>query len=550
MSGRRIFLARSLSLVLLVLALGTIARADDFGMIVHNVEKQYQAKKKKIPFLGLAGFAVKLIHPAGVKSVKFAMFEDQDFTPGERDRSFIEAVSRSLNSKWKPLVRATDRSSGNRSLVYSHKAGDDIEVLSVTFSRRQAIVVQAKVNPAAMSKFLDKPEVMGFAIAGGSNGSIWGTDHSGGGYTIGSSGGSGDTSLDSIGGTTSSAYRTDVPRSKPVLKRPSDADSEFNPLAGDAGEPPMAEPSRVETDPNAIHLEARLINLNVKATDRIGNPLPELSKQDFRIFEDGVEQDIAFFEPLSAPINVMLLLDLSGSTSESRKIMIETAKRFIDSLGPGDRIAAAAFTRRFILASDFTSDKKALKKSVDKMKKIQGGTAFYDGMWAAMDVLDRARDSRKAIVVLTDGVDNSLLDSDFEPTNYTFDELLNRVREQDATVYPIYFNPVEAELRKIMNDPENSDGRRQRAERRLQPNIIAHRQIEKLADESSGMVFVATGENELDGVYQRVAAELRLIYTLAYSPKNKAHDGKYRKIEVKVNRDSALVKTRRGYVAR
>src|SRR6185312_6903031 len=159
----------------------------------------------------------------------------------------------------------------------------------------------------------------------------------------------------------------------------------------------------------------------------------------------------------------------------------KTAKNFIDSLGAQDRIAIAAFTRKFILASDFTADKKELKKSVEKMKKISGGTAFYDGMWTTLDLLRRVKDSRKAIVVLTDGVDESLLDSeDSERSDHSFEELLARVSEEDATIYPIYLNREEAELTSELKDPNTTERRRERIERRLKPNVTAHRQIEQL----------------------------------------------------------------------
>jgi hypothetical protein len=167
----RVLFARALFLVVFAISAQSLVLADDFGMIVGNIEKHYHAKKKKIPFLGLAGIAVKIIHPAGLKSVKFAMFEDQNFTPGERDSAFEQAVKHSLNAKWKPMVQSISRSSGNRSYVYAHESGKDIELLTVTFSRSQAIVAQAKVDPDAMAKFLDKPELLGFSLAGSFNGS-------------------------------------------------------------------------------------------------------------------------------------------------------------------------------------------------------------------------------------------------------------------------------------------------------------------------------------------------------------------------------------------
>ena len=540
-SERKPLLSRVILLAILMCSTQLLARADDFGMIVKNIEKHYNAKQRKIPFMGLAGFAVKLVHPAGVKSVKFALFQDQDFSPGQRDRNFEQAFSSSLSSKWKPLVRSNDRSSGDRVYFYTHGSGKDIEVLSVTFSRNLAIVAQAKVNPEAMSRFIDKPELLGMSLAGSVTGSPVPSDQSG--WDLGASRvDSNGPSISDIATTTN--LPASDPRTKPTLSRRSDESPELNPVSGEPAAPPEPKP-----DKDAIRLEARLINLNVKAVDRGGRELSTLTKDDFRIFEDGVEQNIFYFEPVSAPINVVLLLDLSGSTNDSRKLMVETAKRFIDSLGAGDRVAVAAFTRRFFLLSDFSNDKNKLKDAVERAKKIQGGTAFYDAMWETFDLLRRFKDSRKAIVVLTDGVDNSLLDSQYEPTNHSFDELLERVDEEDATIYPIYFNPEETKLLKELNEP-TTDFRRARLERRLKPNVTAHRQIEKLASESAGAVFVAESEGDIEAVYQRVAAELRLMYTLAYAPKNSTHDGKYRKIEVAVKRDGAIVKTRRGYLAK
>jgi len=122
MTRRQVCFARLILFLLLVIASQSLVRADDFGMIVGKIEKHYGAKKKKIPFLGLAGFAVKLIRPAGVKSFKVAIFEDQDFAPGQRDRGFEQAVASSLKEKWTPTVRSNDRVSGNRSYVYTHQS--------------------------------------------------------------------------------------------------------------------------------------------------------------------------------------------------------------------------------------------------------------------------------------------------------------------------------------------------------------------------------------------------------------------------------------------
>jgi VWFA-related protein len=547
-------LARAGLILVFFLSAQSLAFADDFGMIVGKIEKHYTAKKKKIPFLGLAGFAVKLIHPAGVKSFKLAIFENQDFKADGRDRVFEQAFTEKLNSKWKPMVRSRDRSSGTRAFVYTHQTGKDIEMLTVTFSNDRAIVAQAKVNPEAMSRFIDKPELMGMSLAS-ANGLSSPFDPSSSVFNPGSTGTDSNSTGDSaLGDPISTAGDA---KSRPELRRRSAGDVDFNPAADAPAPVPASRPEE-----GAIRLEARLINLNVKVADRGGNPLSNLGREDFRILEDGVEQKIFSFEPVSAPIKVVLLLDCSGSTSSSRGLMIEAAKTFIDALSADDRVAITAFTRKLYMLSDFTNDKNALKEAVEKVRKIEGGTAFYDSMCGVFDLLERVKDSRKAIVVLTDGVDESLMDHGYERTKHSFEEMLDRAREAEATIYPIYVNPEEARLLNELqrhkqeakgdspSDIRSYDRWTERLERRLKPNVIAHRQIEQLADETSGTVFVAHGLNELGGVYQRVAAELRLIYTLSYEPKRIASDGKFRKLEVQVKSEGAIVKTRRGYFAK
>ena len=548
------------NILILVVAMlsihATAYAADDFKMIVKNIESRYKAKRKKIPFLGVAGFLVKIVKPAGVKEFKLAVFEDQDFRPGPRDAEFEETVRKSLSRKWQPMLMSRSRLEGNRAYIYSQPSGKDIKLLSVTFERRQAIVVQAKVQPDKLMEFMEKPEIMGKSLAGlmGNGSTIAGGNTSYGGR---SSRDSGDHSLDSL---RSDTYDPPPAKSKPVLKVRSEEEadpeleSDAQPVAGNSLSPAPAEK-------DVIKLEARLVNLNVRAIDRAGQPLPDLTKADFEIYEDGARQDIFSFEPVNSPINVVLLLDLSGSTKDKRKIMARAAKKFIDSLGQDDLIAIAAFTRDYVMVSDFTKDHNLLKSRVDKIDKIQGGTAFYDAMWKTLDLLRRVEESRRAIVVLTDGADNSI--SGRFSTEHTFDELLSRVMEEEATIYPIYFSPdlpisIDSKGNVVVVTGKNKDQKvkvneaisERLREKIARPHIIARAQLEALAEETAGMVFEAKDEDDLEGVYERVAAELHLLYSLSYSPKNTGSDGAFRKIKVEVNRDGSVAKTRRGYYAR
>ena len=290
---------------------------------------------------------------------------------------------------------------------------------------------------------------------------------------------------------------------------------------------------------DTIKLEARLVNLNVKVNDASGKTLPALRKDNFIVMEDDVHQEISYFEPVTAPLNIVLLLDLSGSTEKKIKLMKKAAQKFVDALQPADRIAVAAFTRRFFIISNFTTDHKLLKDRIDDIKNRHSGTAYYDAMWATLDLLEEAKTARKAIVVLTDGVDNSLSDpdsSEFDP-KHSFDDLLARAEEADATIYPIY---LDTEYETI-----GAGGRSGH-----DAYVTARKQLQALADQTGATMFKAERAEELEGVYLQVAAELHSLYSMAYTPKHIRKDGKWRKITVTVDLQGAKARTKRGYFAR
>lgn len=299
---------------------------------------------------------------------------------------------------------------------------------------------------------------------------------------------------------------------------------------------PRADMGSVE-DP--IKLEARLVNLNVKVTDAGGKTLPALTKEDFVVLEDDLRQDVSYFEPVTAPLHIVLLLDLSGSTEHKIKVMKKAAQKFVDSLNPTDHIAVAAFTRRFFIISNFTTDHKLLKDRIGDIKNRHAGTAYYDAMWATLDLLQEENTTRKAIVVLTDGVDNSLSDPDnaeFDP-RHSFSELLARAEEADATIYPIY---LDTEYETIGAGGHTGH----------EAYVTARKQLQALSDQTGAMLFKADRAEDLEGVYQQVATELHSLYSMAYAPKIIRRDGKWRKISIAVDLPGARVRTKRGYFAK
>lgn len=293
--------------------------------------------------------------------------------------------------------------------------------------------------------------------------------------------------------------------------------------------------SRVSTrDDVPIRLNARLVNLNIRVVDPSGRPVQQLKREDFVVLEDNAPQEVTYFEPVNAPVNLFLLLDLSGSIGSKLQAMKRAAKKFVDSLGRDDKIAIGTFTTRFHAVSDLTTDRNSLKKAIDRIENPGGDTALYDAAWAALDSLAGAPAARRALVILSDGVDSAFI-PDEQGSKRDFAELMTRVEEEEATIYPIYFD----------TEPEVVGGAYTR-----EVFAAARKQLEALAEQTGGNYFRASRAEDLDGVYKSVAAELHSFYSLAYPAKDAKNDGRWRKIAIKINRTGVKARTKRGYYAK
>lgn len=323
----------------------------------------------------------------------------------------------------------------------------------------------------------------------------------------------------------------------PILESPHRSDGPGESDASENRSPVSAPADRSPAGDNgAITLEAPLVNVNVSVTDALGRPLPDLKKEDFTVYEEGVPQTITHFASVEAPFDLLLLLDTSGSTENKLAVMKQAAQRFVDLIGPHDRMAVFTFTRRLRLVAPFTHQRLALKESIEAITG-GGGTAFYDALWQTLDVLTARTNRRRAIIVMTDGVDNSIGWPQQYPSRTSYEELLRRVQESDVIIYPVYL------------DTEDEMVYRRRRES-AESYAIARRQLAQLAEQTGGTLYRAATVYDLAGVYERVASELRTVYSLAYSPLDARHDGSWRTLRVTVHRSDVKVKSRRGYYAR
>ena len=176
------------------------------------------------------------------------------------------------------------------------------------------------------------------------------------------------------------------------------------------------EPQNVDT----IKTDTDLVTVPVIAADANGTYIPDLTKEEFSISEDGVKQEIAFFAQISAPFHVVLMLDTSASTQENLTQIQQAAYAFIQQLQAADRVKVISFDDKLNDLNEFTSDRNVLKAAINRTRSGQG-TRVYDAMALALDSI-RTIKGRKAIVIFTDGVDWYSNESTFEGTVRWLDE--------------------------------------------------------------------------------------------------------------------------------
>ena len=154
--------AMLLAICLMLAATATASAKDgEFDQVVKQLKTQYRAKRKSVPLLGLARFAVRIVRPAGVKSFQLAIFEDQDFSDKPGAIQFSSIVQEALTPAWRPLVRVYSRQDGEQTYVYLREAGKDFKLIIVNVEPREAVVVQVKINPQTLIKWMQKPDRIG-----------------------------------------------------------------------------------------------------------------------------------------------------------------------------------------------------------------------------------------------------------------------------------------------------------------------------------------------------------------------------------------------------
>ena len=288
---------------------------------------------------------------------------------------------------------------------------------------------------------------------------------------------------------------------------------------------------------DVIKVETNLVSLNVSVFNTKQKTfVGSLTKDDFRVVEDGKDQTITFFASTDVPFDLVLLVDLSGSTSEKRDLIKKSTLRFIEAARPTDRLAIVTFSDRTNIISPLTFDREQLKASVANMNGL-GGSHVWDAVKFALDSVigPKTLERRRAVVLMSDGVDGAL--SRYGPprgSTISFADLLEQVRQTDTLIVPIYLDTEESMGSGFMSlDYEN-----------------ARRTLNLLAQESAGSYYKAKKLSDLEGVYEQVINDLGKIYSLGYKPTNPARDGTWRNVRISIaNREDLVTRARPGYYA-
>ena len=313
--------------------------------------------------------------------------------------------------------------------------------------------------------------------------------------------------------------------------------------------------SQQEPD-ETVTVNTNLVILNVGVADRKGQAVTDLSRGDFVVYEDGVKQSILNFEPAASPFSLVLLLDMSGSTLNFRPTLRQSALRFIDALGPEDRVEVVSFNDKVETLQHFTTDRKKIAFAITDLAKGRGNTYLYKALDYSLRQLAKEGKRRKAIVVLTDGLDTEMSNLDRETASQakTNEEAVAAVKpeasaalrsvldaadRQGVTIYPLALPSA---------DPKNLLP--------LTPQqaaiyTAARARMQGLADRTGGRLHEIRRLEDMGRLYAEVAADMRTLYSLAYQSSNaRAHDGKWRAINIEVTRADTIARSRPGYYAR
>jgi Ca-activated chloride channel homolog len=285
-------------------------------------------------------------------------------------------------------------------------------------------------------------------------------------------------------------------------------------------------PGQVIKQGQSLHIDVDLALVNVTVTDPHNRLVTGLEPDNFRVFENNVEQELQYFSSEDVPTSIGVIFDLSGSMADKVGKAKEAALQFFKTANPQDEFFLVSFNDRAEVLSTFTSTVEDLQNRI-LSASAKGRTALLDGIYLGLREMRSARNAKRALLIISDGGDNN--------SRYNEKDIKRLVREADTQLYSIgIFDPFDYRSRTV----EELNG----------PSLLA-----EVTELTGGRAFAVENVNELPDIAAKIGSELRNQYILGYRPSNKSHDARWRKIKVKMRAPKGLpplsVYAKTGYYA-
>jgi VWFA-related protein len=276
--------------------------------------------------------------------------------------------------------------------------------------------------------------------------------------------------------------------------------------------------------PPQYRVSVDTVSLALSVLDGDARLVTGLPQENFQIFEDGVEQQIQFFSQGELPLRMVILVDTSGSMDQKLELAQEAAVRFVRSLKPGDQVQVVEFNDRVLTLAEFTSDFDQVERAI-RGTEATGATSLYNAIYVSLKDLQRENPEeldRRAIVVLSDGNDTKSV--------LAFEDVKEQARKSSVIIYAI-------SLRANENDLQKEKYRNAKYE------------LDVLARESGGVSYAPLKIDDLSGVYEQIATELKSQYSLGYVSTNATADGSWRRLQIISKAPGTAIRSRGGYFA-
>ena len=300
-------------------------------------------------------------------------------------------------------------------------------------------------------------------------------------------------------------------------------------------------------DRDVIRVATNLVTIPVRLLTSDGKPVPHVRQSEFKIYENGVEQEVAYFSDEEQPFTVALVLDMSYSSVFKLDDIQSAARIFTFKLRPDDRVTVVSFDEKSHVLCEPTNDRRIMQLAIDG-SRIASGTSLYDTLDDVFTKLSSAG-GRKAIVLLSDGVDTSSSRADAA-------EVANRFSGEDVIVYPIQYNTYTDVQKSREKDAEirfDEDDRRYvvksepKKGERAQDYETARTFLRSIAEEAGGRVYNVSSTTNLNDAFSQIAEELRRIYSIGYYPQEDRKSGAVYDIKVRVYRPNLRITARNHY---